>query len=107
MSSADSARRKRRASSWSETGRQARGCCSMPCLLVREPPRRRYCGRTLPPLEAHRPLLWALAYRMTGVAADADEIVQESYVGALEHPPNGAPRAWLVRIASNRARARL
>jgi RNA polymerase sigma-70 factor (ECF subfamily) len=52
-------------------------------------------------------LLWALAYRITGVAADADEIVQESYVRALEHPPKGEMRPWLVRIAANLARDRL
>jgi RNA polymerase sigma-70 factor (ECF subfamily) len=51
--------------------------------------------------------LWALAYRITGVAADADEIVQESYVRALEHPPRGEMRPWLVKIAANLARDRL
>lgn len=33
------------------------------------------------------PLLWGLAYRLTGCAADADELVQETFVRALSHPP--------------------
>ena len=45
----------------------------------------------------HR-MLWGLCYRLTGVAADADEVVQDAYVRALEralaaqHPE----RAWSV-----------
>ena len=51
-------------------------------------------------------LLWDLCYRMTGVAADADELVQETFVRALAHPParEGPLRPFLVRIAVNLAR---
>ena len=35
-------------------------------------------------LEPHRRHLWGLCYRMTGNAADADELVQETFVRALE-----------------------
>jgi RNA polymerase sigma-70 factor (ECF subfamily) len=58
-------------------------------------------------LEENRRYLWGLCYRMTGNAADADELVQETFVRALERPParTDAPwRPWLVRVAINLAR---
>lgn len=61
-------------------------------------------------LESHRRLLRALAWRVTGVAADADEIVQETYLRALSSPPPDLQRAlrpWLVRVTMNLARDRL
>lgn len=59
--------------------------------------------------EQHRDWLWGLAYRMTGVAADADEIVQDTFVRALERPPDpGRPlRPWLTTVTLNLARDRL
>src|SRR5262245_52913922 len=51
---------------------------------------------------ADRPLLLALCYRLTGTAADAEEIVQESFARALERPPADTDRPWrpwLVRVA--------
>src|SRR4030095_6241497 len=48
--------------------------------------------------------LWGLCYRMTGSAADADDIVQDTFVRALEKPPTNldAPlRPWLVTVALN------
>jgi RNA polymerase sigma-70 factor (ECF subfamily) len=51
--------------------------------------------------------LWGLCYRMTGNAADADELVQETFVRALERPPARTDqpwRPWLVRVAMNLAR---
>jgi len=59
---------------------------------------------------AERGLLWGLCYRMTGDAADADELVQETFVRALAQPPvrTDVPwRPWLVRVAINLARDRL
>lgn len=48
--------------------------------------------------------LWDLCYRMTGVAADADDLVQETFVRAVEASPP-LPRddleRWLVRVATN------
>src|SRR5215813_4115946 len=57
--------------------------------------------------DAHRSFLWGLSYRLTGSAADADDIVQETFVRAMERPParTDAPwRPWLVRVALNRGR---
>lgn len=57
--------------------------------------------------EAERRHLWGLCYRMTGNAADADELVQDTFVRALERPPartDGPWRPWLVRVAMNLAR---
>ena len=51
--------------------------------------------------------LWGLCYRMTGNAADADDLVQETFVRALDRPPARIDepwRPWLVRVAMNLAR---
>jgi RNA polymerase sigma factor (sigma-70 family) len=48
--------------------------------------------------------LWGLCYRITGLAADADDVVQEAFARAVAAP---APLAgvdlerWLVRVATN------
>jgi RNA polymerase sigma-70 factor (ECF subfamily) len=58
-------------------------------------------------LETDRRLLWNLCYRMTGSAADADDLVQETFVRAIEKPPrrtNEPLRPWLVRVAINLSR---
>lgn len=55
-------------------------------------------------LEAHRRALFGLCYRMTGSAAEADDLVQETFRRALERPPNdrNAPmRPWLIKVATN------
>jgi RNA polymerase sigma-70 factor (ECF subfamily) len=57
--------------------------------------------------EAHRGFLWSLCYRLTGNAHDADDVVQETFVRAIERPPrrSDAPwRPWLVRVALNLGR---
>src|SRR5829696_8098777 len=54
--------------------------------------------------ETDRRMLWGLCYRMTGNAADADDLVQETFVKAIENPPRNteAPlRPWLIRVAIN------
>jgi len=48
--------------------------------------------------------LWGLCYRMTGVAADADDLVQETFVRAVEASPSlqgNELERWLVRVATN------
>jgi len=55
----------------------------------------------------HRPFLWSLCYRMLGSAADADDVVQDTFVRAIERPPRRADlpiRPWLVKVALNRSR---
>lgn len=61
-------------------------------------------------LDAHRPRLRAIALRMTGVVADADDVVQEAFVRALVHPPTDTSTSilpWLVRVTMNVARDHL
>lgn len=51
--------------------------------------------------------LWGLCYRMTGSAADADDLVQATFVRALESPPPRTDqpwRPWLTRVAVNLGR---
>jgi RNA polymerase sigma-70 factor (ECF subfamily) len=57
----------------------------------------------------HERFLWGLCYRMTGVAADADDLVQEVYARALASPPERTEdlRPWLTRVAVNLARDHL
>lgn len=52
----------------------------------------------------HERFLWGLCYRLCGCAADADDLVQDTFARALERPPADldAPlRPWLVRVATN------
>jgi len=54
-----------------------------------------------------RRFVWSLCYRMTGSAADADDLTQETFLRAIERPPvrTDMPwRPWLVRVAMNLAR---
>ena len=50
--------------------------------------------------------VWGLCYRLTGSAADADDLVQETLLRAIERPPakGGDMRPWLVRVAVNLGR---
>jgi len=57
--------------------------------------------------EEHRRFLWRLSYRLTGNAADADDILQETFVRAIAKPPADRERdwrPWLVRVAVNLGR---
>ena len=57
--------------------------------------------------EQHRGFLWGLSYRLTGNGADADDIVQETFVRALARPPADRARdwrPWLTRVAVNLGR---
>src|SRR5262245_28354141 len=48
--------------------------------------------------------LWGLSYRITGLAADADDVVQEAFARAVAAPARleGADlERWLVRVATN------
>jgi RNA polymerase sigma factor (sigma-70 family) len=55
---------------------------------------------------AHREHLWGLCYRVTGSAADAEDLVQETFQRALEKPPADTARPWrpwLARVATRLA----
>jgi len=54
-------------------------------------------------LSKHAGFLRALAYRLVGDHARAEDLVQEAYVAALERPPRGALRAWLGAVVRNLA----
>lgn len=59
---------------------------------------------------AQRGYLWAVAYRMLGSAADADDALQDTFVRALERPPARLDEPlgpWLTRVLVNVARDRL
>jgi len=51
---------------------------------------------------AHRDRVWGIVYRLTGSAADADDLVQDTFVKAAEHGRDGEDLgAWLTRVAVN------
>ncbi|MFJ8818333.1 RNA polymerase sigma factor SigJ [Amycolatopsis thermoflava] len=56
----------------------------------------------------HRELLFAIVYDMLGSVADTEDVLQETWLGweAADHGRVGTPRAYLVRIAVNKALAR-
>ncbi len=57
--------------------------------------------------QAHRRFIWGLCYRMTGSAADADDLMQETFLTAIRNPPRRTDepwRPWLVRVAINLSR---
>ena len=58
-------------------------------------------------VERHGRSLFALAYRITGNEADADDVVQESFIrayrGLSQYDGRASFQAWIYRIASNYA----
>jgi RNA polymerase sigma-70 factor (ECF subfamily) len=61
-------------------------------------------GDLAPVFDAERSFLWGLSYRLTGSAFDADDVVQETFVRALQRPPRDRSRPWrpwLTRVALN------
>ena len=57
--------------------------------------------------EEHERFLWGLCYRLTGSAADGDDLVQTTFVRAMESPPARTDepwRPWLTRVAINLGR---
>src|SRR5438045_6856032 len=69
-------------------------------------------GMTEDPFVAHRSLLFTVAYELLGSAADAEDVVQESWlrwdgIGADAQAAVRDPRAYLVRIVTRQALNRL
>lgn len=61
------------------------------------------------PFTAHRSLLFTVAYEMLGSAADADDVVQETWLrwADVDHAAVRDPRAYLVRVVTRQALNRL
>jgi RNA polymerase sigma-70 factor (ECF subfamily) len=61
------------------------------------------------PFVAHRGLLFTVAYQMLGSAADAEDVVQETWLrwSGVDHDTVQDPRAYLVRITTRQALTRL
>lgn len=59
--------------------------------------------------EELRPRLFGIAYRITGVVADAEDVVQETWIAwnGMGHGEIRTPEAYLTRAVSNRALNRL
>ena len=58
----------------------------------------------------HERLLWGLCYRMTGSAADAEDLVQDTFARAMQKPPKRVDddlKPWLVKVALNLSRDHL
>src|ERR687892_1566884 len=61
------------------------------------------------PFVAHRSLLFTVAYEMTGSAADAEDVVQETWLrwADVDQSEVRDPRSYLVRIVTRKALDRL
>lgn len=61
------------------------------------------------PFVAHRRLLFTVAYEMLGSAADAEDVVQETWLrwAGVDHDAVRDPRAYLVRIVTRQSLNRL
>ena len=61
------------------------------------------------PFVTHRSLLFTIAYEMLGSGADAEDVVQESWLrwADVDHAEVRHPRAYLVRIVTRQALNRL
>jgi RNA polymerase sigma-70 factor (TIGR02957 family) len=61
------------------------------------------------PYVAHRSLLFTVAYEMLGSAADAEDVLQESWLrwADVDHSQVRDPRAYLVRVVTRQALNRL
>src|SRR4051812_25542535 len=66
-------------------------------------------GMDVDPFVTHRGLLFTVAYEMLGSAADADDVVQETWLRWAEADQAAVrdPRAYLVRIVTRQALNRL
>ncbi len=67
-------------------------------------------GALDPVFRENQRYLWSLCYRMTGSAADSEDLVQETFERALSRPPARTDQPWLpwlVRVALNLSRDHL
>jgi len=61
------------------------------------------------PFVTHRSLLFTVAYELLGSAADAEDVVQETWLrwDQVDQSEIEAPRAYLARIVTRQSRNRL
>ena len=61
------------------------------------------------PFVAHRSLLFTVAYETLGSAADAEDVLQESWLrwAGVEHSQVRDPRSYLIRVVTRQALNRL
>lgn len=61
------------------------------------------------PFATHRSLLFTVAYEMLGSAADAEDVVQETWLrwSGVDHAEVADPRAYLVRVVTRQALNRM
>ena len=61
------------------------------------------------PFVTHRRLLFTVAYEMLGVAADAEDVLQEAWLrwDGVDRTQVRDPRAYLVRVVTRQALNRL
>src|ERR671921_2661148 len=61
------------------------------------------------PFVTHRSLLFTVAYEMLGSAADAEDVVQETWLrwAAVDRAEGRDPRAYLLRIVTRQALNRM
>ena len=57
------------------------------------------------PFVTHRSLLFTVAYEMLGSAADAEDVLQESWLrwAGVDHAQVRDPRAYLVKVVTRQA----
>ena len=73
------------------------------------PARAKAAPEPVDPFGSERPRLWSLAYRMTGSRADADDVVQDTWLRwrSADRAAVDRPAAWLTTAASRLALDRL
>src|SRR5215475_10884490 len=84
--------------------------CFQADLAARPENARRSVGTmTDDPFTAHRALLFTVAYEMLGSAADAEDVLQESWLrwADVDRSQVRDPRAYLIRVVTRQALNRL
>ena len=83
--------------------------CEIPLASASRDVRRSVDGMTEDPFVAHRSLLFTVAYEMLGSAADAEDVLQESWLrwADVDHSQVRDPRAYLIRVVTRQALNRM
>ncbi|HAT72303.1 MAG TPA: hypothetical protein DCS63_05755 [Elusimicrobia bacterium] len=77
--------------------------------IAPELPEERVEGRFAGLIEEHQQRVYSMALRLTGNAAAADDITQETFIAAWKHIKgfrgDSSLKTWLLRIAANKVRS--